>query len=74
MPEQAEAGHEIGERVCARCHALGPEGDSPHQSAKGKVENLEEALGEGIVVGHPDMPPFQFSSQISVRSWLIWRA
>jgi hypothetical protein len=23
------------------------------------VRNLEEALGEGIFVGHPDMPPFQ---------------
>ena len=31
--------------------------------AKGHVENLEEALGEGIVVGHPEMPQFQFSPQ-----------
>jgi len=31
--------------------------------AKGNVENLEEALGEGIVVGHPDVPQFQFSPQ-----------
>jgi mono/diheme cytochrome c family protein len=69
--EQAEAGHEIAERFCSRCHAIGPEGNSPHQSAppfrlivaKGNVENLEEALGEGIVVGHPDMPQFQFSPQ-----------
>ncbi|MGO8951797.1 MAG: c-type cytochrome [Rhodomicrobium sp.] len=61
-------GREIAERFCARCHAIGIEGKSPHASAlplrdivaKGNVENLEEALGEGIVVGHPDMPQFQF--------------
>ncbi len=68
MSEQAKAGQEIAERFCSRCHAIGPEGRSPHQSAppfrwivaRGNVENLEEALGEGIVVGHPDMPQFQF--------------
>ena len=71
MSEQAEAGHEIAVRFCARCHAIGREGDGPHQSAppfhlivaKGNVESLEEAFGEGIVVGHPDMPQFQFSPQ-----------
>jgi mono/diheme cytochrome c family protein len=25
------------------------------------VENLEEALGEGITTGHPDMPQFTLS-------------
>ncbi len=71
MPDEAKAGREIAERFCARCHAIGEEGKSPHESAppfrqivaKGNVENLEEALGEGIVVGHPDMPQFQFSPQ-----------
>jgi cytochrome c len=69
--EKAKAGREIAERFCARCHAIGPESKSPHESAppfrlivaKGHLENLEEALGEGIVVGHPDMPQFQFSPQ-----------
>jgi mono/diheme cytochrome c family protein len=68
---QIKAGHEIAERFCARCHAIGPEGSSPHKSAppfraivaKGNVQNLEEALGEGIIVGHPDMPQFQFKPQ-----------
>ncbi len=71
VSDQAKVGREIAERFCSRCHAIGPEGSSPHESAppfrfiaaKGKVENLEEALGEGIVVGHPDMPQFQFSPQ-----------
>ena len=69
MSDAAKAGRAIAERFCARCHSIGLEGASPHQSAppfrqivaKGNVESLEEALGEGIVVGHPDMPQFQFS-------------
>jgi mono/diheme cytochrome c family protein len=69
MPAAAEAGHEIAAKFCSRCHAIGLDGASSHPSAppfreivaKGHVENLEEALGEGIVVGHPDMPQFQFS-------------
>jgi len=71
-PAQTQAGiregHEIAQRFCARCHAIGLAGKSPHPSAppfreivaRGNVENLEEALGEGIIVGHPDMPQFQF--------------
>ncbi len=61
-------GHELAEKFCARCHSIGLQGKSTHASAppfreivaRGNVENLEEALGEGIVVGHPDMPQFQF--------------
>ena len=66
--ERIEAGREVAQKFCARCHAIGLDGNSPHPSAtpfreivaRGKVENLEEALGEGILVGHPDMPQFQF--------------
>lgn len=61
-------GHEIAQRFCARCHAIGLNGKSPYPNAppfrdivaKGNAENLEEALGEGIIVGHPAMPQFQF--------------
>ncbi len=53
---------------CARCHAIGKEGDSPHPpappfrtlSSKYPVEDLAESLAEGIVSGHPDMPIFVF--------------
>lgn len=56
---------------CARCHAIGKEGDSPHKDAppfrtlsqKYPVADLAEALAEGIVSGHPDMPIFVFSPQ-----------
>jgi cytochrome c len=54
---------------CSRCHAIGKEGDSPHPpappfrtlSSKYPVEDLAEALAEGIVSGHPDMPIFVFA-------------
>lgn len=55
---------------CALCHAVGPTGDSPRAGApafrmlgqKYPVESLEEALGEGLVSGHPDMPEFRFEA------------
>jgi cytochrome c len=56
---------------CARCHATGTTGSSPHQDApafrtlsrKYPIEGLGEALAEGLSVGHPDMPEFTFESQ-----------
>lgn len=58
----------LAEKYCARCHAVRSTGDSPHKDAppfrtfasKWPLENLEEALAEGIVTGHPDMPAFAF--------------
>jgi mono/diheme cytochrome c family protein len=56
---------------CARCHATGTTGSSPHRDAsafrtlsqKYPIEGLGEALAEGLSVGHPDMPEFTFESQ-----------
>ena len=53
---------------CARCHAIGRTGASPHPAAppfrslshKYPIEGLAEALAEGLSVGHPDMPEFVF--------------
>ena len=53
---------------CARCHAIGRLGTSPLQEAppfrelhtRYPVENLGEALAEGIRTGHPSMPEFRF--------------
>ena len=64
-----KVGKLIAETRCAKCHATGTEGDSPHPDAKPfrylsenyPVRDLEEALAEGIVVGHPDMPVFVLS-------------
>ena len=55
---------------CARCHAVGRSGVSPHPEAppfrtlsrKFKIEGLAEALAEGISTGHPDMPEFIFEA------------
>jgi cytochrome c len=55
---------------CASCHAVGRTGDSPRKEAPAfrtlgqryPIESLEEALGEGIMSGHPDMPEFKFDA------------
>ena len=68
MAARVEAGKQIAQKFCARCHAIGLQrtstcpGAPPFRVivAKGNVENLKEALGEGIVAGHPAMPQFQF--------------
>lgn len=73
-PAAADAvaeGRALLESHCSRCHAIGPEGDSPHDEAPPFREvmkiygasSLEEALGEGLVTGHPDMPEFVFSAE-----------
>jgi mono/diheme cytochrome c family protein len=64
-----EAGRRFAEANCSRCHAIGPTGASPLAEAppfrtfvrKWPLENLEEALAEGIVVGHDAMPEFELS-------------
>ena len=51
---------------CATCHAVGADDQSPVADAppfrslqfRYPLEALEEALAEGIVTGHPDMPQF----------------
>jgi cytochrome c len=56
---------------CSMCHATGTSGDSPNPDAPhfrdlGKrypVEDIAEALGEGMIVGHSPMPELHFSSQ-----------
>jgi mono/diheme cytochrome c family protein len=59
-----EAGRLIAERDCSSCHAVGPAGESPLEGAprwrdlhsRFPVDDLAEALAEGISVGHPGMP------------------
>lgn len=65
--EMIAKGRALAEEKCARCHALGSEGASPHEKAPPfrevveiyPSEDLAEALAEGIVSGHPDMPVFK---------------
>jgi cytochrome c len=63
-------GETLVTRNCARCHATTRTGESTDPGAPafrtlGKrypIESLEEALGEGIISGHSDMPEFVFES------------
>ena len=65
--DPVEDGRAFAEKNCANCHAIGKEGKSrlpiapPFRTLHEKypVENLEEALAEGIVTAHPAMPVFQ---------------
>jgi mono/diheme cytochrome c family protein len=53
---------------CARCHAVDRARASPHRQAppfrllgrRYPIESLAEALAEGLITGHPDMPEFVF--------------
>ncbi len=66
--DRAADGLKLARQHCERCHAVADEPQSPHEDApafrsfasKWPLENLEEALAEGIVTGHPDMPAFVF--------------
>lgn len=63
-------GEAIAETMCATCHAIGIDDESIHAdappfrtlSAKFPIDALAEPLVEGIMVGHPDMPEFQFDA------------
>jgi mono/diheme cytochrome c family protein len=67
-----ERGRVIARQNCGRCHAVGASGKSAnpksppfrHLARKYPLANLEEALGEGIVVGHEgvEMPQFRLDT------------
>ena len=65
LPDKGEA---LITKNCVRCHAIGATGESTHKEAppfrqvvtRYPLENLAEALAEGILSGHPDMPEFVF--------------
>ena len=62
-------GEALLSKHCAMCHAVGRSGESPNPIAPAfrtlgtryPVEQLEEALAEGIFSGHPEMPEFVFA-------------
>ena len=63
----AQRGFTFVHTNCAMCHAISRYGASalplapPFRTLHERypVENLEEALAEGIVTGHPNMPHFE---------------
>lgn len=78
--DPARHGRALLREFCARCHAVGVTGRSPHSDAPpfrylGRHFDLDEfprALERGISSGHPDMPIFKFSEQDArdVRDYL----
>lgn len=68
--EAVAKGQALLEENCARCHSVGAVGASPHKEAppfrvvvsRYPPDNLAEALAEGLVSGHPDMPEFVFEA------------
>lgn len=66
-----QRGFSIVQRNCSMCHAIGLADASPNPQAplfrelhkRYPIRNLEEALGEGILTGHPQMPEFVFGPE-----------
>lgn len=66
-----QSGRAIAEANCARCHSIERTGASPFTPAPPfriiarlyKASDIEEALVEGIVVGHPAMPEFRMTGE-----------
>ena len=62
-----ERGRTFAQTNCASCHAIDRAGESPLRIAlpfrtfhlRYPVEDLAEALAEGIVTAHPAMPQFR---------------
>jgi cytochrome c len=79
--EAIKVGEGIARTNCGRCHAVGRRGESPNPKSppfrylarRYPLSNLEEALGEGIVVGHEglEMPQFQFDAK-QVEALLVY--
>ena len=68
--DDLKLGETLLTRNCGSCHAVGRSGDSPQKDAPAfstlgsryPIESLEEALGEGMMAGHPEMPEFKYDA------------
>ena len=67
LDPDAQRGQTFARANCAQCHSIDKISASPLKIAppfrtlhlQYPVENLAEALAEGITTGHPSMPQFQ---------------
>jgi cytochrome c len=68
-PGDVQRGRALAQASCGGCHAVGPTGQSAMPAAppfrdlhrRYPVEQLAEALAEGISTGHEAMPEFQLA-------------
>lgn len=80
-PERVGRGREIADVACSPCHAVGKQDSSPNPAApafrtlgqKYPVDDLQEALAEGILVGHPAMPQVRMPPE-DIGAFLAWLA
>jgi len=64
-----QRGFMIAQLNCSRCHAVGKKGKSPNPLSppfrnlgeRYDPDMLQEALAEGILTGHPEMPEFKLT-------------
>jgi cytochrome c len=67
LSPRAQRGFTFSRTNCSSCHSIDKVSPSPMKSAPAfrtlhtryPVETLEEALAEGILTGHPNMPEFR---------------
>lgn len=79
-PAAIARGRAFAEQNCGRCHALGTSGDSPNPKAppfrtlheRYPVEDLTEALAEGIRTGHPEMPQFEALDPVQIDDLIAY--
>jgi|SRR5512143_1495166 mono/diheme cytochrome c family protein len=68
QPTGLARGQRLVELHCSGCHATGVVGVSPNKAAppfrdlhtRYQIDDLAEALAEGLLTGHPAMPEFRF--------------
>jgi mono/diheme cytochrome c family protein len=83
MRADVHAGAALAQRQCAACHAIGATGASPMEEAPAfrrlgeryPPGSLAEAFAEGVIVGHPAMPEFEFTPEeienlIAYMEWI----
>jgi len=73
-------GHALAKEFCAKCHAIGKTGKSPHVGAPPfrkfgdlfDLDHFPRRLIRGISSNHPDMPEFKFGPQdaVALRDYL----
>lgn len=71
LDQEQQRGRVLLETLCARCHAVGTTGKSPHPEAPPFRTSGEELydndlgrrLQDGLITIHPDMPTFHFKQR-----------